>query len=687
MREYPSAERLDIVDDMHGELIADPYRWLEDTTDPRTEAWSAAQDALVDAARATWSERPALRTHLEALHAVGDVGAPTWRGDRAFSVRRDPDQDHPVLSVTDPYGRRRVLIDPIVIDPAGTTTLDFWSPSPEGDLLAYGMSEGGTEDSLLRVLDVETGAVVDGPIDRARYSPIGWLPGGKAFFYVRHLPFDGDHGDDARFYRRIYLHEIGASTDTDTLVFGADQPRASYLDARVSPDGRWLAVSASRGTDSRDDVWVADISAGPDTEFRPVHVGQDIESYPFFAHDNALYLVTNHDAPRQRVVTVDPADPGIANWREVVAEDPEAVIVGPEEQDGVEVLAEAGLVVVARTRHAVSEVTVHELATGREIRRVALPGVGSVEGTTSRQGTGSDVWIAYTDFTTPALVLRVDAATGETSTWATAAGSPETTVRTRQITYTSTDGTPVRMFILEPASGTDGPRPTILYGYGGFNIALTPSYSPLALAWVARGGVYAIANLRGGSEEGEQWHRAGMREHKQNVFDDFAAASDWLVAEGLTTRSRLGIYGGSNGGLLVGAALTQHPEKYAAVVCSKPLLDMLRYELHGLGETWNGEYGTVADPEEFGWLRAYSPYHNVISGVDFPAVLFTVFEGDTRVDTLHARKLCALLQHATSGDRPVLIRREIGVGHASRSVSRAVELAADSVAFLAAELG
>jgi prolyl oligopeptidase len=304
----------------------------------------------------------------------------------------------------------------------------------------------------------------------------------------------------------------------------------------------------------------------------------------------------------------------------------------------------------------------------------------------TRRRTGSEVWLSWTDFTTPGYVLRADAATGETTAHARPAGTPDDTVATRQVTYRSYDGTVVHMFLMTPAGEPDIPRPTILYGYGGFNIAVTPAYSPGIHAWVSRGGAYAVANLRGGSEEGEAWHRAGMRGHKRNVFDDFAAASDWLVGHGFTTRDRLGIYGRSNGGLLVGAALTRHPEKYAAAVCGAPLLDMLRYERFGLGEMWTGEYGSVTDPEEFAWLRAYSPYHNVVDGTDYPAVLFVVFEGDTRVDTLHARKMCARLQAATSGTRPILLRRETGVGHAGKAVSREAGLFADQLAFFAAQL-
>jgi prolyl oligopeptidase len=647
----------------------DPYRFLEDATDARTREWSERQGGLVDTARAGWADRAALRSDLAGLFAVGRVGAPCWRGERSFAMRREPDQDHAVLTVTEPSGERRTLVDPVAIDPDGTTTLDVWRPDHAGDLLAYGLSHGGTEWAEIRVLDVTTGAVVDGPIDRTRHPSIAWLPGGAGFFYPRFEP-------DDELVQRIHLHKLGTDPAGDTEVFGAGLPHATYLSADTSDDGRWLTVTASRGTDARNDVWLADLTA-PKLRFRPIVVGADALTWPFFDSQGGAYVVTNLDAPRRRVCRVDPVT---GDWHQLVAEDAEAVI-GP-----VEPLAEAGLLVVVRSRHAVSEVTVHELDTGERVRELALPGVGSVDELSARPG-GTAVWLTYTDCTTPACVLRADAATGELATVDRPPGAgPAAAIRTRQVVYPSYDGTPVRMFLIEPADGGSGPRPTILYGYGGFAIPMTPAYAPRIQAWVARGGVYAIANLRGGSEEGEAWHRAGMREHKQNVFDDFAAASDWLVASGLTTRDRLGIAGRSNGGLLVGAALTRHPEKYAAAVCVAPLLDMLRYHHFGLGELWTGEYGSPDDPAEAPWLRAYSPYHHVAAGVAYPATLFVVFEGDSRVDPLHARKMCALLQASTAGPGPILIRREAGVGHSTRAVSRDVELAADELAFLASRL-
>ena len=659
-----------VVDVIHGHEVPDPFRGLEDADDPETRAWCAGQDAAFRAARDGWPARADLAARLEKLFRVGAVSAPVWRGERSFALRRDPDQDHAVLVVTEPSGAERTLVDPGAIDPSGLTTLDAWAPSKEGDLLAYALSDGGTEWAAIRVLDVETGEVVDGPVTRTRHPSIAWLPGGRAFYYARYLS-TMDTGAN-RLSQRVYRHELGADPETDELVFGADSPRASYFGVSTSDDGRWLAVTVARGTDARNDVWLADLH-GP-AGFTPVRVGADALTYPFFDTRGDLYALTNHDAPRWRVCRWDGA-----TWREVVPEDPDAVV------EDAEVLAGEGLLVLVRTRHAVSAVTVHDLRTGAEVRTVPLPGAGSVTELTARR-TGGAFWLTWTDFTTPAYVLRADAGTGATTVHARPPGAPDGTVTTRQVAYRSYDGTTVHMFVMTPAGAAEVPRPTILYGYGGFNIAVTPAYSPLIQAWVSAGGAYAVANLRGGSEEGEAWHRAGMREHKQNVFDDFAAASDWLVANGVTTRDRLGIYGRSNGGLLVGAALTRHPEKYAAAVCGAPLLDMLRYERFGLGEMWNGEYGTVADPEEFGWLRAYSPYHHVTDGTDYPAVLFVVFEGDTRVDTLHARKMCARLQAATAGSRPVLLRRELGVGHAGKAVSREVGLAADQLAFFAAHL-
>jgi prolyl oligopeptidase len=688
--EYPAARRLELTEDILGYRVSDPYRWLEDDTSAERSGWLAEEAALFGSYREELPGRDRLAAQVRELLGTGYAGTPAWRGERSFYTRRDPDAEHGVLYTRLGGGPEQVLIDPIAIDPSGLTTLDAWQPDKEGRLLAYQLSEGGDEESLLRVMDVTTGALVDGPIDRCRYSSAAWLPGGKAFYYTRRLPPEAVPDGESQYHRRVYLHQVGTPADSDVLIFGTGREKTNYYGVSVSRDGRWLAISASRGTAPRNDLWIADLSesdpASPD--LRVIQEGIDAQTGVRVGRDGRLYVFTDLGAPRGRIAVADPADPGTANWQDLIKEDPGAVLRGYAILDG----AELGRPVLLAewSRHALSEITVHDLATGERTGAVPLPGLGSAGGLSERPEGGHEAWFGYTDYTTPPLVLRFDARDASVSTWAAAPGSVQVPdVTARQVTYRSKDGTPVRMLVISLAGVPDGPRPAILYGYGGFDVSLTPAYSPNVLTWVSAGGVYAVANLRGGSEEGEEWHRAGMLEHKQNVFDDFHAAAETLIRDGWTTAEQLAISGGSNGGLLVGAALTQRPDLYAAVICSAPLLDMVRYERFGLGQTWNVEYGTAADAEQLGWLLAYSPYHHVVPGTAYPAVLFTVFTNDTRVDPVHAYKMCAALQYATSSGpgRPVLLRAEDQVGHGARAVSRTAELAGDTLAFAARYTG
>jgi prolyl oligopeptidase len=693
---YPAARRLDLTEDIGGFRVSDPYRWLEDTASDERTAWLAAQAELFGTYREELPGRDRLSAQVRELLGTGHVGTPAWRGERYFFTRRDPGAEHGALYLQTGDGPAHVLIDPMAIDPSGLTTLDAWQPDKEGRLLAYQLSEGGDEESLLRVMDVTTGSVADGPIDRCRYSNVAWLPGGKAFYYTRRLPPEAVPDGESQYHRRVYLHQVGTPPDEDTLIFGAGREKTNYYGVSVSRDGRWLFISASRGTAPRNDLWIADLSesdpAAPD--LRVIQEGVDAQTGVRAGRDGRLYVFTDLGAPRGRIAVADPASAGDhSTWRDLIAEDPEAVLSGYAILDGAEL--ERPVLLAGWTRHALSEITVHDLATGSRAGQVPLPGLGTAGGLGERPEGGHEAWFAYTDYTTSSVVLRFDARDSSVTTWAAAPGSVQVpAVTARQVTYQSKDGTTVRMLVISSGSGDspEGPRPTILYGYGGFDISLTPAYSPNILTWVSAGGVYAVANLRGGNEEGEEWHRAGMLDRKQNVFDDFHAAAETLIRDGWTTPGQLAISGGSNGGLLVGAALTQRPDLYAAVICSAPLLDMVRYERFGLGQTWNVEYGTAADPGQLGWLLSYSPYHHVVPGTAYPAVLFTVFTSDTRVDPVHAYKMCAALQYAVAGvspgqARPVLLRMEDQVGHGARAVSRMAGLAGDTLAFAAHHTG
>jgi prolyl oligopeptidase len=683
--QYPEARRMDLVESLHGHLVADPYRWLEDTGSAETSAWSAAQDRLVDAWLARWPGRDRLRGRLRAL-LPGFAGPPLVVDDRRFFLRRQPEQEHAVLWVGE-AGEERALVDPAALSVDGTVTLDGWAPSPDGRLLAYLLSEGGDEESVLWVMDVTTGDPVEASVDRVRYSPVAWLHTSDGYFYARRLPPQEVPAGEQQFHRRVYLHRLGQDHGTDSLVFGDGADKTAYFGLDTSLDGRWLAVTVNLGTAPRNTVHLGGLRGpgGPASpEWRTVVRGVDARSSPVLARDGTMYLLTDLGAPRGRLVVVDPDHPEPDGWADVLVEDGAGAVL-----EGVALTG--GALVAVRSRHAVSEVTVHDRVTGAALGTVDLPGLGHAD-VTGRPDEEPEVWIGYTDHVTPYRVIHFDVAArtapgpAPPPRWS---PPPGLAAISRQVGYRSADGTEVRLFVIAPGPATV-PRPAILTGYGGFGVSMTPAYSPSIAAWVLAGGVYAVACLRGGGEEGEEWHRAGMRAYKQHTFEDLAAAAEWLVEKGWTTRDRLGITGGSNGGLLVGAALTRRPDLYAAVACSAPLLDMVRYERFGLGRTWNDEYGSADDPDELGWLLGYSPYHRVEPGTAYPAVLFTVFDGDTRVDPLHARKMCAALQWATASklsDRPVLIRREPRVGHGARSVSRTVALAADTLAFLGGQLG
>ena len=688
---YPPSRRDPIADEHFGRVVADPYRWLESADSDEVRHWSSEQEALWQSQIQELPGREYWQKRLRELLGAGYQSAPTWRGSREFFMRRRASDELGILYTRkDSNSDEEVLLDPLEINPGGTTTLDSWQPSKEGDQLAYQLSTGGTEESTLYVLDVETREVIDGPIDRARYSPIAWLPGGKAFYYVRRLAPELLKEEERQYHRRVYFHIVGSDPSQDVEIFGSGLEMTNYYGVSVSMDGRWLTLSASAGTEPRNDLWLADLHASSPSSPKFILIQSaesDAQTSLEPLRDGRMLIGTNFDAPRGRICISSPTTllsvGESAEWRDLVPEDPEAVLSGWAVLDGP--LMPASMLLILWSRHTVSEITVHSLETGERQSTIPLPGLGTVTGISVRPEGGHEAWFGYTDHVTPPTIYSFDGRTLEVQKYADPPGAVAVPkVFAQQITYTSFDDTQVRMFVLSAQDGADKPRPTVLYGYGGFGVGLNPAFSATALAWVEAGGVWAVANIRGGDEEGEEWHRQGMRGEKQNVFDDFLYASQYLINNGWTSPDQLAIEGGSNGGLLVGAALTQRPDLFAAVVCSAPLLDMVRYELHGLGATWSDEYGSASIEEEFEWLIGYSPYHQVREDEKYPATLFTVFDGDTRVDPLHARKMCAALQHAQAAatERPILIRAERNVGHGARSLSRTIDLSADSLAFI-----
>jgi prolyl oligopeptidase len=683
-RTYPTAERSSVVEEMHGTAVPDPYRWLEDAQDARTRVWVEEQQQLTDAHRTDWSMRDHFVESVAALLGAGAVSIPVHRGERVFFTRREPGQQFGVLFVRDDDGTERVLIDPIQLDPTGATTLDAWQPSKEGDRLAYQISEGGTEESVLYVMDVANAEVIDGPIDRCRYSPIAWIPGGEQFYYVRRLPPEVLPESEQGFHRRVMLHSVGGNADHDPIVFGAGMTITNYYGVEVSRDGQWLQISAAEGTEPRNDLWVADLTSTPADRpaLQMVQADVDAQTSLTFGRDGRIYVSTDLDAPRGRLAVTTPGQWAAEQWRDLVPEDPEQVLESVALLDGDEL--DDDLLLVVSTAHGVARMDLRRAADGAVLQEVELPGAGTVAGPIERPEGGPIVWFAYTDHTSVPTIYSFDARDQSIAVYTAPPGQVDVPdAHSRLVEYTSADGTTVRMFVISPTADPDRPRPTVLYGYGGFGIPMQPGFSAAILSWVQAGGVWAVACLRGGGDEGESWHRDGMLDKKQNVFDDFHAAAEYLSREGWTTPEELGIYGGSNGGLLVGAAMTQRPELFNAVVCVAPLLDMIRYTTSELGPTWTVEYGDPEDPEQFGWLHAYSPYHRVREGTDYPATMFAVFDNDTRTDPMHGRKMCAAVQAATVGDRPILLRTEGNVGHGARKLDAAVEETADTLAFLA----
>jgi prolyl oligopeptidase len=676
----PPAPRGDDAEVLHGERIADAYRWLE-RDGAETAAWTAAQNARTRAALDAVPERAALASRLRALLGVGLLGVPQPAGDRVFFERRSDGQRQAVLHVRDGAGDR-ALVDPNGLEANGLVTLDWWYPSPDGGRVAYGLSRGGTEMSTLRVIDVASGRELPDEIPHTQRAKVSWV-GAFGFYYTVHPTPGSVAPGDEHYYRKVRFHRLGDDPSGDADVFGDGYPKETIVGVDADRGGRWIALSAYEGW-TRNDVHLLDTLS---EAIRPVVVGADgISQAVMGGADGLLWLRTNVGSPNYRI---DVIDPRTLERRTVV----------PESEHPIESFdVTRSHVVVHLLVNAVSRLAVwsHD---GRWQRDVALPPFSALLDKGSSispiaDPSGDRFGYTVDSFTRPPVAFVADARTGATeivSELEVPAGFDPEAIAVEQAWYRSRDGTAIPMFQIHRRDvRPTGDVPTILNGYGGFNVSRTPAFSGAAAGWVEAGGLYVVATLRGGAEFGERWHRAGMRATKQNVFDDFAAAAEALVAQGWTSRDHLGISGGSNGGLLVGAAMTQRPELFTAVACAVPLLDMLRYQHFLIARFWIAEYGSAEDPAQFRWLRAYSPYHNARAGTRYPAVLFTTAVGDSRVDPGHARKMTALLQwlQRDESDAVTLLRADRDAGHGiGKPLDKQVDDAADQLAFFAWRLG
>ncbi|HUF36797.1 MAG TPA: prolyl oligopeptidase family serine peptidase, partial [Gemmatimonadales bacterium] len=670
MPAYPPTPTSDAADTLHGETIPDPYRWLEDGERAETREWTERQNVLTEAYLAAVPGRETIRRRLAELLAIGALGVPAPVRGRYFYQRRDGRQNQPVLYLRHGVsGEDRVVIDPNALDAAGTTALDWYYPSEDGRLVAYGLSEGGSEQSVLHVLDVDAGAVLADRIPGTRAADLAWLPDGSGFYYTRYPgPGQVPEGEE-HYHRAVYFHPLGADPAADPLVFRPEQ-KEHWPGVSLSPDGRWLLIGVARTFDQTD-VYLLDRISGDGL----VPVAKDLPaSFEGKVAHGRLFLRTNLDAPTYRLYAVDPALPARDHWREIVPASGSAVL------EGVEVAGTA--LALSYLEGASSRLRLADLD-GGNLREVSLPTLGSVFGT-GAEWDGRELFFGFSSYTIPPSVYRMDLASGATTLWRRVEADVDPArFAVSQVSVRSRDGTMVSMFLVHRTGLVrDGNNPVYLTGYGGFNISMTPAFSRSLLLWLEHGGVVAVPNLRGGGEYGEEWHQQGMLGRKQNSFDDFIAAAEWLVAERYTRPERLAVAGGSNGGLLMGAVLTQRPELFRAVVIQVPLLDMLRYHRFLIARLWIPEYGSADDPEQFRWLRAYSPYHHVRDGAAYPAVLLATAESDSRVDPLHARKMAARLQAATASapaEDPVLLWIDRSAGHgAGKPLADRIREAADS---------
>ena len=675
--EYPKTERVDLVESQFGIPVADPYRWLENDvrTDSRVHDWVTAENAVTEAYLDQLPGRAFFRKRIKQIFDFERFGVPEKKGGRYFYSKNNGLQNQAVLYVRDTLDAApRLLIDPNSWSKDGATALAEWVASEDGRKLLYSVQDGGTDWRTLKVLDVDTRRALDDEVKWVKYSGLAWAKDGSGFYYSRFPePESSDQFQSLNENHAIYFHRLGTQQGADTLIFAEpDRPKLNNS-AEVSDDGRWLIVSGSQGTDEAYDITLIDLTRPGATPLRFVTGLKDNWHY-LGNRGDIFYWSTNRGAPRLRIVATDIRRP-VGDLREIVPEDTATL-------DGASIVGDrliASYMVDAKT-----EIRTFDLD-GKPKGIVALPGIGTAAGFDGDPG-DPETFFAFTSFNYPTTIFRYDSATGATEIFAQpkVAFDPSE-IAVEQRFYASKDGTRIPIFLVHRKDRPlTAAAPTLLYGYGGFNVSLTPAFSVTQLAWVEQGGVFALANLRGGGEYGKAWHDAGRLANKQNVFDDFIAAAEYLIAQGITTNDQLAINGGSNGGLLVGAVVNQRPDLFAAALPAVGVMDMLRFDRFTAGRYWVDDYGYPSKEADFRRLYAYSPYHNIRSGADYPAILVTTADTDDRVVPGHSFKYAAALQAADIGDRPHLIRIETRAGHGSgKPTDKIIDEYADMWAFIA----
>ena len=681
--EYPEAARGGVVETLHGKEVADPYRWMEDIDSEEVATWVKAQAELAEQFIGEIPGRDGIRARLETLQNYEKVSRPTRRGGKVFFSRNSGLQNQSVTYWQDDKedAEPKVLLDPNTMSEDGTVAIGGSAVSDDGKYLAYGIQKSGSDWSEWKVRNVETGEDLPETIKWVKFSGASWAPDGSGFCYSRYdAPKEGEELSSTNYFQKVFFHELNTPQSEDRLIYERKDEKEWGFGADFSEDGKWLLLSVWKDAAGNNGLFYR---AHGDEEGGFLELFNQFDArYSFIGNDGDIfYIWTDRGAPKGRVVAIDVGNPEESNWRTVIPE-------GDDVLEGASLFGD--LVAATFLTDARSRVAIYDLkGDGKLVRDVELPGVGTVYGFGGRR-VDTETFYTYTGFTDPGTIYRYEIATGETVLHRRPelAFDPEE-FTTRQVFVPSKDGTKIPVFLTHKKGiEMDGQRPVYQYGYGGFNISLSPRFSVANLAWMELGGVYAQASLRGGGEYGEEWHLAGSRLNKQNVFDDFIAVSEWLISEGITNPKKLSIGGGSNGGLLVGACLVQRPELFGACVPAVGVLDMLRFQKFTIGWAWQEEYGfPEKDETEFGALLKYSPYHNVTKGVCYPPTMVFTGDHDDRVFPAHSFKFAAELQHDQGCENPILLRVDIKAGHgAGKPTSKALDEAADRWAFIAKSL-